>query len=78
MFAEDSLIYYKKIPVIFAGNFGVGRAQVLRKPWVDSSADCVSFGQIARFLQKIPVFPCSLLCDVCVLSDFVCATGYNI
>ena len=44
--------------------------QVLRKLWAGSGADCVSFDQNVRFLQKIPVFPCFLLCGVCVLVDF--------
>ena len=65
------MLWSEKFPVIFAGNFGAGRAQVLRKPRVDSSAGCVSFGQNARFLQKFPVFPCFLLRAVCVLVDFV-------
>ncbi len=51
---------------------------MLRKPLVDSSTSCVDFGQNARFLQKFPVFPCFLLRAVCVLADFVCATGCNI
>ena len=71
-------MWSEKIPVVFAGNFGTGRAQVLRKLWMDSSAGCVNFGQNTRFLQKIPVFPCFLLQGVCVLADFVCATGYDI
>lgn len=51
---------------------------MFRKPRVDSSVGCVVFGQNVQFLQKIPVFPCFLLCGVCVLADFVCATGGNI
>ena len=78
IFAGKSLLWSEKFPVIFAGNFGVGRAQVLRKPWVCSSAGCVIFDRHARFLQKIPVFPCFLLHAVCVLADFVCATGQDI
>lgn len=69
---------FRKKTVIFVGDFGEGRAQLLRKPWVDSSADCVNCSKNARFLQKFPVFPCSLLCGVCVFSDFVCATGRGI
>ena len=41
-----------------------------KKTRVDSSTSCVDFGQNTRFLQKIPVFPCFLLCGVCVLVDF--------
>ncbi len=67
-------MWSEKIPVIFVGNFGAGRAQTLRKPQVYSSAGCANFGQNARFLQKFPVFPCFLLRAVCVLADFVCAT----
>lgn len=51
---------------------------MLRKLCVNSSTGCVDFGQNARFLQKIPVFPCFLLQGVCVLADFVCATGRGI
>ena len=78
LFAGSSLICYKKIPIIFAGKFGAGRAQVLRKLWAGSSAGCVSFDQNVRFLQKFLVFPCFLLQGVCVLADFVCATGRGI
>ena len=51
---------------------------MLRKPRECSSAGCVIFDRHARFLQKIPVFPCFLFHAVCVLADFVCATGRNI
>ena len=78
IFDGKSLLCYKKFPVIFVGNFGAGRAQVLRKPQVYSSAGCVNFAQNTSFLQKFPVFPCFLLQGVYVLADFVCATGYNI
>ena len=67
IFANDSLLCYKKSPVVFAVDFGAGRAQVLRNPWADSSVGCVNFGQNARFL----------LHAVCV-ADFVCATGRGI
>ena len=79
LFADDSLICYKKFPVIFVGNFWAGRAQVLRKSRVDSSTSCVDFGQNTRFFcKKFPVFPCFLLRAVCVLADFVCATEEDI
>ena len=74
IFVDNSLLCSEKFPVIFAGNFGTGRAQVLRKPQANSSAGCVNFGQNTRFLQKFPVFPCFFLQSVCVLADFVCAT----
>ena len=51
---------------------------MLRKPRECSSAGCVILDRHARFLQKIPVFPCFLFHAVCVLADFVCATGRNI
>ena len=51
---------------------------MLRKPHVNSIAGCVNFGRIAHFLQKFPVFPCFLFHAVCVLADFVCATGRGI
>ena len=51
---------------------------MFRKPRVDSGAGCVNFDQNVQILQKIPVFPCFLLQGVCVLSDFVCATGRGI
>ena len=78
IFDGKSPICSEKFPVIFVGNFGVSGAQVLRKLWSGSGAGCVNFGQNVQILQKIPVFPCSLLCDVCVLSDFVCATEEDI
>ena len=78
IFDGKSLIYSEKFPVIFVGNFGEDRAQVLRKPLANSSAGCMIFGQNVQFLQKFPVFPCFLLCGVCVLADFVCATGRGI
>ena len=76
MFVDNSLICSKKIPVIFAGNFEAGGVQVLRKLWVGSSAGCVSFDQNVQILQKIPVFPCSLLCGVMCFSRF-CVVKIN-
>ena len=78
IFGGKSLLWSEKFPVIFAGNFGVGGAQVLRKLWSGSGAGCVNFDQNVQILQKIPVFPCFLLRAVCALADFVCATGYDI
>ena len=50
IFDGKSLICYKKFPVVFAGNFGAGRAKVLRKLRADSSAGCVNFSQNTSFL----------------------------
>lgn len=49
---------------------------MLRNLWSGSGAGCVSFDQNVRFLQKIPVFPCSLLCGVMCFSRF-CVVKIN-
>ena len=52
------LLCYKKIPVIFVGNFCAGQGKNTEILRVCSSLSCVKNAPKCHFLQKFPVFPC--------------------